>query len=393
MARPSYIKMMMVPNSLNHLFEMRVYLKVKMDTFFRLILLISFFIVLIVASHVNVSNSLDQSTPPLTHSEKNEKTMPVLNPNSQFVTIPLGVTGGSDESNLSAYLLAPAGSSQFICLDAGTLLSGIKVANQMGSFSGITVPKESDLSFEGFILRDRIAAYLISHAHLDHLAGLILNAPNDSRKPILGLEGTLQDIKNNLFNWRIWPNFGDDGNTPYLSKYFYMVLPVGKRTRIANTPLYVSAFPLSHANVTSTAFLIEAENNYATLYLGDTGADTLEKSSYLRNLWQQVVPLIKKQRFRGMFVEISYPDGQAEEELYGHLTPKLLMQALRDLANLVDAKQPQRALADLTIIVTSIKPSLSSNIYPHKQIESQLQLQNDLGVRFIFAAQGQRVEF
>jgi len=360
-----------------------------MDTFFRLITFVSILIVLVLASNVNTNSSLDQSVPP-THSAK---ITPTLNPGSQFVTIPLGVMGGLDESNLSAYLLASAGSSQFVSLDAGTLLSGIRVANQAGSFAGITVPKESDLSLEGFILRERVAAYLISHAHLDHVAGLILSAPNDSRKPILGLEETLQDIKNHLFNWRIWPNFGDDGNTPYLSKYFYVMLAVGKRTRIANTPLYVSAFPLSHGNVTSTAFLIEAENNYFTLYLGDTGADVLEKSNNLRTLWQQVAPLIKKQRFRGLFAEISYPDGQAEEELYGHLTPKLLINALKDLANLVDPKHPQQALAGLTVIVTSIKPSLLASAYPSKQIESQLQLQNDLGIHFVFATQGQRIEF
>ncbi len=43
-----------------------------------------------------------------------------------FVAIVLGAGGGPSQDDLSAYLLAPAGSADFVCLDAGTLLSGIR---------------------------------------------------------------------------------------------------------------------------------------------------------------------------------------------------------------------------------------------------------------------------
>jgi 3',5'-cyclic-nucleotide phosphodiesterase len=36
-----------------------------------------------------------------------------------FRCIPLGVEGGLNESNLPAYLLAPIGSTDVVCLDAG----------------------------------------------------------------------------------------------------------------------------------------------------------------------------------------------------------------------------------------------------------------------------------
>ena len=45
-----------------------------------------------------------------------------------FKVIPLGVKGGLDESNLSAYLVAASGSAQFICLDAGTIYKGLELA-------------------------------------------------------------------------------------------------------------------------------------------------------------------------------------------------------------------------------------------------------------------------
>lgn len=45
-----------------------------------------------------------------------------------FKVIPLGVRGGNDESNLSAYALAVTGTNAYVCLDAGTLYYGIREA-------------------------------------------------------------------------------------------------------------------------------------------------------------------------------------------------------------------------------------------------------------------------
>src|ERR1700744_2109653 len=86
-----------------------------------------------------------------------------------FRIVPLGVKGGIDESNLSAYMLAPAGSNNYVCLDAGTLHFGIEkaVANKI-----YNVPAEQ-------VLKKYIKGYLISHSHFDHLAGLIINSPDD----------------------------------------------------------------------------------------------------------------------------------------------------------------------------------------------------------------------
>ena len=53
--------------------------------------------------------------------------------NPVFKVIPLGVKGGIDESNLSAYLLAPFSSEEYICLDAGTLHFGIQKAINSGA--------------------------------------------------------------------------------------------------------------------------------------------------------------------------------------------------------------------------------------------------------------------
>ena len=45
-----------------------------------------------------------------------------------FKIVPLGVLGGVDEGNMSAYMLAANGTNNYICLDAGTLYDGLKKA-------------------------------------------------------------------------------------------------------------------------------------------------------------------------------------------------------------------------------------------------------------------------
>src|SRR5690349_5371658 len=89
-----------------------------------------------------------------------------------FKIVPLGVKGGIDESNLSAYMLAPLATNNYVCLDAGTINFGITKAVKVGVFK--TTP--------AYVLKNYIKGYLISHAHLDHTAGLIINSPDDTAK-------------------------------------------------------------------------------------------------------------------------------------------------------------------------------------------------------------------
>jgi len=65
-------------------------------------------------------------------------------PKPAFKVIPLGVLGGIDESNLSAYMLAPTGTNDYICLDAGTLHYGIEkaVGNHVFNVDADTVLKK-----------------------------------------------------------------------------------------------------------------------------------------------------------------------------------------------------------------------------------------------------------
>ena len=311
---------------------------------------------------------------------------------AKFVTIVLGAAGGLSEDNLTSYLLAPLGENRFIALDAGTLLAGIRVAASRGSFADIHVPPESSLTLAGWILQKQIKAYVLSHAHLDHTSGLILNAPDDSPKPILGLDATLDTLRDHMFNWQVWPNFGNEGRAPQLRKYVYQRLRPGQEYVIPETSMTLRAFPLSHAGSPSTAFLIHAAGFYV-LYCGDTGPDAVEQRDTLYILWKTVAPLVRTGQLRAIFLEVSYPDERPDHLLFGHLTPTWLLRELDRLAQLVHPQQPQEALHGLSIVVTHIKPELTQGPPPQERITQQLQAGNTLGMRLIIASQGSRIEF
>jgi 3',5'-cyclic-nucleotide phosphodiesterase len=286
-----------------------------------------------------------------------------------FKVIPLGVKGGLDEANLSAYLVAAAGSNNYICLDAGTIHAGL----QQVALKNLSNAKNVDEFQKKFI-----KAYFISHGHLDHLAGLIMNAPNDIPKPIYAFPSVIDVLRNNYFTWKSWANFASEGDKPILNKYSYERLEAGKEIEITNTNLKVTPFSLSHVNpYESSAFLVRNNQDYL-LYLGDTGADTVENSDKLFTLWKAVTPLVIKGALKSIFIEVSFDNSIPEKALFGHLTPKLLMMELNKL-NVLSAG----SLKNVQIAVTHIKPCENCTEKIIKEIEES----NNLGLRIVYPQQ------
>jgi len=293
---------------------------------------------------------------------------------ASFQVVPLGIKGGIDEKNLSAYLLAPINTKDYICLDAGTVNAGIEKAIENKVFKVST----SD------VLRKYIKGYLISHAHLDHVSGLIINSPADSSKTVYATDKCMQMMENHYFNDQTWANFGDAGVGFPLKKYHFQTLNIGEETPLTNTKMTVKAFPLSHVNpFESTAFLIKNNEDYA-LYLGDTGPDAVEKSNDLRDLWTAIAPLVKSKQLKGIFIEVSFPNEQPDKFLFGHLTPNYLMQEMHVLEELAG----KDTLRGFKIIITHLKPP-TKNI---TKIKEQIKNQNDLGLKIIYPEQGKRFE-
>ena len=291
-----------------------------------------------------------------------------------FKVIPLGVKGGLDESNLSAYLVAASGSDQFICLDAGTIYKGLELAAAKNIFIA---------SNPSIIQQNNINSYFISHAHLDHTAGLIMNSPNDKAKNLYGLASVLDVFKKNYFTWSAWANFGNEGEAPILKKYSYQPLIPKLEISIDNTGLFVTPFVLSHVKpYESTAFLVKNQDAYL-LYLGDTGADRIEQSDQLAQLWQTIAPLVIKDQLKAIFIEVSFDNSVSEKALFGHLTPNLLMEEMAKLNQLANGQ-----LKNTQLYVTHIKPCDDCET----KIKAEIQAANQIGLNIFYPTQASLIE-
>jgi len=307
-------------------------------------------------------------------AQVNAQTNTLYPANNGFKVIPLGVKGGLDESNLSAYLVAASGSDQFICLDAGTIYKGLELAAAKKLF------KSSNPST---IQQQQINGYFISHAHLDHTAGLIMNSPNDNAKNLYGLASVLDVFKKNYFTWSAWANFGNEGEAPILKKYSYQTLIPKVEVPIDKTGLFVTPFVLSHVKpYESTAFLIRNQNSYL-LYLGDTGADKVEQSQQLAALWKYVAPLVMNKQLKAIFIEVSFDNSVSKKALFGHLTPNLLMEEMDKLNQLSNGQ-----LKNMPLYVTHIKPCDGCET----KIKSEIQKANQIDVNIFYPSQASLIE-
>lgn len=304
-----------------------------------------------------------------------------------FDIVTLGALGGIQDGNLSAYLVHPHDDDRAVTFDAGTLVNGLRVADEKGAFDGVKVPADSALSRIGYVLNDRIKGYLVSHAHLDHVAGLVIASPDDSRKPIYALPSVNAALVDTYFNWQAWPNFSDRGKAPQLKKYAMQDLAPGVSVPLRDTKMSVTAFPLSHGGVESTAFVIESDGDIVVCF-GDTGPDPVEKGTKMRDVWAAVADKAKQRKLKAILIESSYTGERPDTQLFGHLTPRWLMKSLHELEALAGAN----TLKDLPVVITHIKYSLTRE-QPQTRMEQELAAENVLGVRVVVPEQGSRWHF
>lgn len=128
-----------------------------------------------------------------------------------------------------------------MAVDAGTMLSGIirtlephmtvsedgKASVTSGPFAGLQLPHSTAKANAAYIFREIIAAVLITHPHLDHLAGLAINTPiveaSNGPKTVAALPSVIAAMKNHMFNDVIWPNLSDEDGGAGLITYQRLV--------------------------------------------------------------------------------------------------------------------------------------------------------------------------
>ncbi|KFY30793.1 hypothetical protein V493_01658 [Pseudogymnoascus sp. VKM F-4281 (FW-2241)] len=160
--------------------------------------------------------------------------------------IVLGSTGGPLEDNTTAFLVRSLAEDwkkgSVLAVDAGTHLSSIsriieqylpereqveeKTFLTSGPFSGLELPHISAKANAGHITKAIVDTYLITHPHLDHISGLVVNTaalPGVRPKRIAALPSTISAFKNHIFNNIIWPNLSDENDGAGLVTYMRLV--------------------------------------------------------------------------------------------------------------------------------------------------------------------------
>jgi len=305
-----------------------------------------------------------------------------------FDVVTLGARGGIEDGNLSAFMISPAGDGRAITCDAGSLVNGLRVADEKGAFDAVEVPADSPYTRVGYVLTEQIKGYLVSHAHMDHIAGLVIASPDDAKKPIYGLPSVMETVQDTYFNWQAWPNFGSGGAEPRLKKYELTPLAPGEPRDLQGTAMQVTAYPLSHGGVESTAFLVESGED-ALLCFGDTGPDEVEKSTRIGDIWAAVAERVKGGHLKAIIIEVSYTNAQPDKQLFGHLTPAWLQKSLGELEALAGAG----SLKGLPVVISHVKYSLKKGETPAQAILDELEGGNPLGVKYIVPEQGESWRF
>ncbi|KAI1154494.1 cAMP phosphodiesterase class-II [Nemania diffusa] len=162
--------------------------------------------------------------------------------------IVLGAGGGPLENNVTALLIRSLNTGwskgSVIALDAGVHLSSItKILEETqpaglgttialphtlktGPFAGLEITSASAATNAGYVTRHLIDTFLITHPHLDHISGFVINTaglPGSRPKRLAGLPSTIAAFKQHIFNNVIWPNLSDENNGAGLVTYMRLV--------------------------------------------------------------------------------------------------------------------------------------------------------------------------
>ncbi|KAG7811649.1 hypothetical protein KL921_001915 [Ogataea angusta] len=237
-----------------------------------------------------------------------------------------------------------------------------------------------------------MSAYIITHPHLDHVLGLVINSPCFTRQtPIYGTQQTIDNLKNHIFNGKVWPTLS------YLS--FNYLQPCTENFSVTES-IAVETFHVSHGITSSTelykssAFLFTETNDKGKLlFFGDVESDLSSNTKYNQHIWLKVADHILTNKLKAIVIECSSVDKKPGQPLFGHMTPTNLISELLNLQNicLEKKKATRHPLAGLNVLIIHVKETFDHLGDPRKQVLESLRRWNqkhDLRINFTICMPG-----
>ncbi|KAK9263593.1 cAMP phosphodiesterases class-II-domain-containing protein [Lipomyces tetrasporus] len=238
------------------------------------------------------------------------------------------------------------------------------------------LPYVSPLTNAAYVVRELVAAVCITHAHLDHLAGFVINSAcftAENPKKLAGLPWVVDAVLKHIFNNAIWPNMSNEGDDPIgmvtLHRFKYSSHAAGDDDddepvgviedsfddedgyeTIANG-LDIRAFRVSHGCVhytgkapkayeSSAYFLRDKHSGKEILMFGDVEPDSVSMAPQNRAVWIAAAQKFGRNKLSAIFIECSYASIQPEHSLFGHLSPPYLIQELKMFASFLRCPLP-----------------------------------------------------
>ncbi|TKY88218.1 hypothetical protein EX895_002928 [Sporisorium graminicola] len=170
-----------------------------------------------------------------------------------FSFVCLGTGGGPLEGDCSCYLLKPADQNWqdgSIVVEGGSWLGALTdVLEQQGpdsAFYDFEFPSTTPSAYlRAGLMASFSRAFLISHAHLDHILGLVLGSASlPGKRTVFGLKATLENILD-MFNGKIWPKLASWKEDEPHTMYHMRSLDNQRPFSVSDT-LSVLPFALSH---------------------------------------------------------------------------------------------------------------------------------------------------
>jgi ribonuclease BN (tRNA processing enzyme) len=194
----------------------------------------------------------------------------------------------------------------------------------------------------------------VTHAHFDHIKGIpflldnLVTRDAGGTVTVLGGEDVLEDLKQNIFNDRIWPDF---------SRVPTPARPVLRYRRLSTArPVRIDGYRITMERVNHTVpaygYIVEKAGKKAIAYTGDTGPT--------ERFWDRA----SKRNVKYVITETSFPNRLEKLALAsGHLTPSLLQREITKMS-----RPPEK------IFVMHLKPQF----VPEIETEIQSLGRNDI---------------